>query len=375
MSEEKIKEIIGNAELQENPSDFKFNPVTDVIKNFKPTDWLINDYLQQHSMGMIFGDPASGKTFVAIDMACCVSMGIPYHGHNTKKGDVFYIAGEGQNGLALRFKAWEEGSGVSLKDGLHIATSPIQLYDLANAEILIAAIDEMIIKHGASPSLIIIDTLARNFGGDENSSKDISQFICHLDIIKNRWDAAILIVHHNGHNKKHRPRGALALTGALEHEYRVQKHSKTSISLKNTKTKDGPVPNELCFEMIKVPLRFDSNEDIIEGVVLTNSTKKLDKPNLSDKAERALSILRHCLDEKGEKIILKSGSLEVFCITENEYIEALNNGRFCKSDKPDSIKKASKRNIESLVKQGYIKVSEGIVWLTDSSDKNGQTKN
>lgn len=357
-------------------SGFKFNHVTDVIKNFKPTDWLINGYFQQHSMGIIFGDPAAGKTFVAIDMACCISVGIPYHGHNTKKGAVFYIAGEGQNGLALRFKAWEEGSGVNLEDGsLHVATSPIQLYDLANAEILIATIDEMIAKHNTSPSLIIIDTLARNFGGDENSSKEVSQFISHLDMIKNHWNAAILIVHHNGHSHKDRPRGSLALTGALEHEYRVQKYSETSISLKNTKTKDGPVPNELFFDMRKVPLRFDSNEDIIEGVVLTKSTKKIDKPHLSDKAKRALSVLRHCIDEKGEKRMLKSESTETFCIAEDEYIEALKKDKFCKTDKWDSIKKAGRRYIKVLEKQWIIKVSEGFVWLTDNSDKNGQTKN
>ncbi|WP_439560713.1 AAA family ATPase [Roseinatronobacter sp.] len=50
--------------------------------------------------------PSSGKSFLAVGIALSVATGTPFHGRDTKQGAVFFIAGEGRNGLARRFAAW-----------------------------------------------------------------------------------------------------------------------------------------------------------------------------------------------------------------------------------------------------------------------------
>jgi len=92
--------------------------------------WIVDDYIESDSLAQVFGDPGGGKSFVAIDIACCVATGSAWHGHQVKQGAVFYIAGEGHNGLARRFKAWELGNGISLS-GAPIFKShrAAQLYD------------------------------------------------------------------------------------------------------------------------------------------------------------------------------------------------------------------------------------------------------
>jgi hypothetical protein len=117
-----------------------------------------------------------------------------------------------------------------------------QFLDPVSVKAVSDAVASLAIQHGA-PSLIIIDTLARNFGaGDENNTKDMSEFVVAVDDLKARFpSAAVLIIHHSGHAEKQRARGAMALKGALDTEYRVEKDG-PAVRLINTKMKDAEPP-------------------------------------------------------------------------------------------------------------------------------------
>ena len=81
----------------------------------QPTNWLIKPFLESNSLAVMFGDPAAGKSFMAIDMACSIVTGTTWHGQRVKQGAVFYIAGEGLNNIRKRFRAWELHSPVGRK--------------------------------------------------------------------------------------------------------------------------------------------------------------------------------------------------------------------------------------------------------------------
>ncbi len=67
------------------------------------------------------------------------------------------------------------------------------------------------------PSLVIVDTLARNMGGDdENSTQDKNKFIGTPDWLRNEFKTTVLVVHHPGKDPKNLIRGAGALGGALD---------------------------------------------------------------------------------------------------------------------------------------------------------------
>ncbi|MCF8495532.1 MAG: helicase RepA family protein [Alphaproteobacteria bacterium] len=373
--EETISEALNNKNIIRK---FKFIPVSEIINNLQPTRWLINGYIEQHTMTLIFGDPASGKSFIAIDKACCIATGTAYYGHDVRRGAVFYIAGEGHNGLARRFKAWEQHNGVSLENvPLYVAERPAQFYDEEHAKAVAKAVQELADTTGQEPFLIVIDTLARNFGGgDENSTKDMNLFIQHVDDLKDRWGATALIVHHTGHGDKSRARGAMTLKGALDHEYQIQKDASGNISLQNTKTKDGPDPAPLYFEIVTVTLSHNSDNNLIEGAALikTEGQAQAAGKKLSPQKRRAVDILRNCLIDKGRKRHVRKDMAQVDCVTLDEYREALRLGNISAAKKPDDIDRSVRRVIDDLNSVG-ITVSYGnFIWLPDKSDKTGRTK-
>lgn len=358
---------------------FKFIPVSEIINNLQPIQWLINGYIEQHTMTLIFGDPASGKSFIAIDKACCIATGTPYHGHDVSQGAVFYIAGEGHNGLGRRFKAWERHNGLSLENApLYVAERPAQLFDAEHAKAVTDAVQELADINGKKPCLIVIDTLARNFGGgDENSTKDMNLFIQHIDELKDRWQATALIVHHTGHGDKSRARGAIALKGALDHEYHIQKDAGGIISLQSTKTKDGPDPETLYFEIVTVPVLHNGGTIPLEGAALAKTggqTQPKAGKKLSLQKRRAVDILQNCLIDKGEKRHVRKGMAPIICVTLNEYREAMRLENIVDSDDPDNIRRSISRTITQLNNERITVSYDNFIWLPDKPDKTGRTK-
>lgn len=221
---------------------------------YRPPEYLIQGLIETDTMSLLFGDPAAGKSFVAIDMACSVATGTDFHDHAARAGAVFYIAGEGRNGLKRRFSAWEEHNGVSLADASLFTSDGVaaQFLDANSARLVADSVDVLAVKYGV-PRLIIVDTLARNFGGgNENSQEDMGRFIAALDNLKGKYPGCVvLIVHHSGHAEKERSRGSSALKGALDCEFKVT-NKDGAITLENTKMKDGPTPLPMLFKLVSV---------------------------------------------------------------------------------------------------------------------------
>jgi len=235
--------------------------------------WVVDDYIEADSLAKVFGDPGGGKSFVAIDLACCVATGKPWHGHEVKQGSVFYIAGEGHNGLARRLKAWQIGNGTSLAGvPLYKSHRAAQLYDATEAAVVAESIKQLSAEANCIPSMIVIDTLARNHGGDENSTQDMNAFIQHLDVyLRQPWKCCVMVVHHSGVADKDRSRGSTALKGALDAEYKCQLDSGTkTIAFESKKMKDAEMPNPKNFQITQVDLPINNKNGMpVRGAYLT----------------------------------------------------------------------------------------------------------
>jgi 5S rRNA maturation endonuclease (ribonuclease M5) len=103
-------------EKTETPAKFKFIHNADILKNLRPIEWRIRDVLVEKSFYYNFGDSGHYKTFVELDRCLCIASGIDYHGHKVKQGPVFYIAGEGQQGIGRRIAAWHAIHGTKAAD-------------------------------------------------------------------------------------------------------------------------------------------------------------------------------------------------------------------------------------------------------------------
>ncbi|WP_051284523.1 AAA family ATPase [Desulforegula conservatrix] len=118
-------------------------------------------------------------------------------------------------------------------------------------------------KEAGHIALIVIDTVARSFGaGDENSAKDMGQFIAECDRLKALYGSTVFLVHHTGIADKSRARGSSSLKGAVDAEFKVERYAKDKsiITLTCTKMKDAEYPEPLAFTLRSVDLDITDEE-------------------------------------------------------------------------------------------------------------------
>ncbi len=353
---------------------FYFHPASELTENIKLIDWLIKGIIEVHTLAMVFGAPGSGKSFIALDMACSVATGLECLGHPTVQGAVFYIAGEGKNGLGKRLRAWEIENNIKLLGHpLYISSRPAQFYDQESAQEVEAAIEDMARQNNIVPNLIIIDTLARNFGGgDENQTTDMNKFIQHVDLVKDKWSATALVVHHTGLQEQHRARGSIALKGAMDHEYRVEKEGNL-ITFSNTKEKDNEQSGQKFLTLKKVELGiFDDREPLTSCVVVPSDVSQF-IASMTGQPRKTLDLIKKAINEIGEELKVGRSNSLVRGAKKDCLKELFKNEKISTSDKPDSVDKAFNRALNTLEKSGFIGYSNEYVYLTDKPDKTGQT--
>ena len=224
--------------------------------NMAPTEYLVSGLLEEQTISLLFGAPASGKSFIAMHLACSIASGIPFFEREVKTGAVVYVAGEGRRGLRKRAYAWCQKHNSDWGQlSVLLSERSVGILDTSELMSLKDDIDKNIAQHG-KPALIIVDTLNRNFGaGDENSNADMGRFIKALEHFQKSYNCSILIVHHSGHSDSGRVRGASALTAAVDAEYCV-KMKRGLIELSCTKMKDEEAPSNVYFELSQLPLNM-----------------------------------------------------------------------------------------------------------------------
>ena len=255
---------------QTDEVDANHQPFLEHIANIELTapQYLIEGLIEQQSLCQMFGEPGSGKSFMAIDAACSIGSGKDFHGRPVIRGPVVYVAGEGRRGVVRRVNAWAKAHSIKLSDmSLYVSRTAVGINNGNNLSELKAKIRSIAEEFG-SPALIILDTLARNFGdGDENDTRDMTSFIAEVDRLNDEFDCASLIVHHAGHGEKGRARGSSALKGALDTEYKITK-TNDQIQMTNTKMKDEEPPDPMQFYLIPIDIGKDENGDSVSSAVL-----------------------------------------------------------------------------------------------------------
>ncbi len=233
---------------------FVLRSIAELTETITAPSWLVRGILEADTLAVLYGDPAAGKSFLALDLALSVATGRGWRGHEVAGGPVIYLAGEGHHGLARRARAWSIARAQPLVGApAYISGRPALLSDELGATEVTAAIDALHAEHGP-PRLIVVDTLARHNGGDESSTRDMSALVDQVDAIRRHYGCAVLLVHHVGHADKTRARGSIALRAAVDSEYRITREEGGTICLAVTKMKDAPAPEPMAFRLRGVEL-------------------------------------------------------------------------------------------------------------------------
>jgi hypothetical protein len=344
------------------PRAVSFVQAGHLLANPRAINWVVRGRLELDSLALVFGDPGVGKSFFAIELAYCIACGLDWHGQRVTPGPVFYIAGEGGNGLARRLRALEITHGRDVADSpLFISTTAVSLTDPESAERLLSVVTQMIAEHG-KPILIVIDTVARNFGpGDENSTKDMTAFVAAKDLLREQTGACILCVHHSGHGDKLRARGSIALKGALDWEYGLTAQQGVVV-LNNTKAKDAEPPPPLAFRLSSIDLGIvdDEGEPVTSAVLvpaLYLAPAKQGKIGRGKNQTIAMRVLRERLQESERNLDVRGLDSEAAWVNYRAWRDG------CEKDGLNAKRFAE--TVKNLERQGFIRIEGDRVTLHD----------
>lgn len=345
--------IVTPSSFQQTPSESNFGSLfvdgNALLSVKSKIEYIIHDIIESNTMGLIFGPSGEAKSFNADAMACCCATGFPWAGHATKKGLVIYLNGEGFFGKSRRIQAW------SIKNNNNDLANFVLSKQTVNFETdiqpVIDEINNIVAEKELSPTLVIVDTLARHLFGDENSSKDVMKFLSKVEFLRSQYaGCSVLIVHHTGNDSEnlHRARGSSALKAAMDFEIQCNKGLLTF-----TKMKDSELPKPIEFKLVPVEIGIDeeSGETITSCVV-----------EYGERSERNKGTVLTEIEKLAIKAAIDTSTMEANFLN-SKYVTNTKTWRECfyrlrKAEdseiKPDTLKKAFKRIIISLTDKGVI---------------------
>lgn len=167
----------------------RFNIVrVDEIQPFDPTDfWLIEDFWENGSVGVIGAPSKSFKSTFALNLACAVATGKPFDGREVKQGAVLIIQGE--NNLSMEQHKIYAVTGCETPPPIYFVDDNITMEQIYRLE---SDIRDLGVK------LLIIDPMYLLFGnGDINRHQDIVERLEMLSKISKNTGCAVMLIHHS----------------------------------------------------------------------------------------------------------------------------------------------------------------------------------
>lgn len=182
---------------------------SDDLRVLPPLKWRVRGVLPAAGLAGLYGPSASGKSFLALDMAAAIAEGSRWFDCRVEAAPVVYAALEGEAGFKLRVAAWEAHQGRPLPAGFYMVLQPFKLTEPQDVADLAA-----VIPAGA---VLFIDTLNRAAPtADENSSKDMGEILSAAKQLQNTVGGLVVMVHHTGKDTSKGLRGHSSLLAALD---------------------------------------------------------------------------------------------------------------------------------------------------------------
>jgi hypothetical protein len=224
----------GTVEATETGDQYKLHSVSE-LNDLPEPHWLIDGLFRFGSLIGVYGPSGDGKSFLVLDWALSIANGAQWFDRDVNQGVVIYVAAEGARSIRKRVNAWMEHHGVEDLSRAFFLLESVQLRDVKDLKKLARGVR----TRARKPVLIVIDTLARCFvGGDENSAKEMGQFVAGLAWLQQEFGAAVMVVHHTGKKEKAQERGSGALRAAADVMIKVSKKQRVLVTVANNKQKD-----------------------------------------------------------------------------------------------------------------------------------------
>ena len=276
-----------------------------------PPKWAIRDVLPEGAKTVVFGQSGALKSFVTLDMACCIASGIAWHGHEiATPGGVLVILLEGQGSYRKRLRAWalEQGFTEGSPDlPVWICPNPLSLLD--DHRRLKTWIAEAEVNLGTAVRHVVVDTFSLALGsGDENSNADVSRALANAD--EATEGRGMIYVHHPGHGEALRERGAYQFRANADVRIVVERSDENRgdlVTVSCVKQKDDEEFAPIVLEAVKLDTgwRDDIGRAMTSLVLRSSDRSPKSKAKLGNN-ERAILALLEAHDGRMEKKALRA---------------------------------------------------------------------
>jgi RecA-family ATPase len=177
----------------------------ELLKTRAPTrQWLTEDWIPHRDVSALGADGGTGKSLLALQLAVAVAAGVSWMGLPVKAGPALYVSAEDDKD-ELHFRMEQ----IVAKNALPLDLSKLTLVNLAGQNAVLATPGpkgllvetEEFVKLDAilaqvKPRLVVLDSSADFFGGNEVDRAHVRGFVTMLRARAMRHDCAVVLLIH-----------------------------------------------------------------------------------------------------------------------------------------------------------------------------------
>ncbi|MGA0613326.1 AAA family ATPase [Paracoccus sp. KR1-242] len=284
-------------------------------KGIPDRHWLVRDLIPSATVTLLGGDGGTGKSLLALQLACSVAAGSHWLGRGVSGGSAVYVSAEDdEQELHRRLASIVTGYGIGFAD-----LDSLTIRSLAGEDALLAVLDPRTGHQKASdlfqeldalltdlqPAVVVLDTLADLFPGNENDRAQARQFIGILRGLAIRHDCAVVLLAHpslSGLTSGSGTSGSTAWNNSVRSrlylERVIQDGSEANPDarvLKGKKANYGRIGDEVAMTWR-------------DGIFVANEAETgLDRVARQSKAERVFLKLLRTFEEQGRRVNASAG--------------------------------------------------------------------
>lgn len=239
-----------------SPRPWQFRTLIQARQPRPPTQYVIDKYLETHSLNIVYGAPGSLKSMIALDMALAVAGGQAWLpgvfgqgvGAAVMQAPAIWVdMDNGQRRTDQRVDAMSKVRGLS-------SDTPFFYISMPTPSLIAHDIESMGILHDEiavlGARMVVIDNLGLVTGTVEENSAEMAQVMKNFRWLAEKTGAAFVLLHHqrkggaNGSRAGDALRGHSSIEASLDLALHAVREANTNqVSLRSTKTRGVDVPN------------------------------------------------------------------------------------------------------------------------------------
>lgn len=240
-------------------TQWQIRSLVNAYETREPTRYVVDKYLEEGSLNILYGPPAAMKSMLLADLCACVAGGVAWLpgacpggvGVTTFPGPVLWI--DMDNGLRRtdeRIEAVSRARDLTPDTPFHYVSMPMPPLNVADLDMLIY-LKTVIREIGAK--LTVIDNLGLITGEIEENSAAMAMVMGYLRQIAEGTKTALVVIHHQrkGGSAGGRPgdalRGHSSIEAAVDLALHVMREpGSDELFIRSTKTRGVDVPSVMA---------------------------------------------------------------------------------------------------------------------------------